>query len=239
MPTSWPPDPSDYEAFGFDPASTARDVDRIVALAARHALGRAPRVVDIACGTGRHARELARRGHRVLGVDRDRAWVRHARATAGADGVSDRVCFVHADVGRLPLAPGSVDLAYCLFNTMLEIVDNDVATGLFRGLGQAVRSGGLFVIDNFCRELWAEVANGNYATGVSEDGATQMIWEDGENAFALRRGAEVDPERWEIGPTDRRYRLWSMRELDLLATSGGHFVRVETDPDLVYRRIGA
>lgn len=40
------------------------------------------RVLDLACGSGRHLRWLAERGHQVTGVDRDAAAVRPLRALA-------------------------------------------------------------------------------------------------------------------------------------------------------------
>jgi SAM-dependent methyltransferase len=49
-----------------DAQASAKDVDRIEAL-----LGLTPPldVLDVGCGNGRHAVELARRGYRVVGID--------------------------------------------------------------------------------------------------------------------------------------------------------------------------
>lgn len=49
---------------------------------------RAKRILDIACGTGRHAIELARRGYRVTGFDLSEGQLRQAREKAAAAGVS-------------------------------------------------------------------------------------------------------------------------------------------------------
>lgn len=52
------------------------------------------------CGSGRHSVELARRGHRVTGVDLSAEAIGHARrAAAGLD-----VEFVHADMREIPPA---------------------------------------------------------------------------------------------------------------------------------------
>lgn len=228
--TSWPPDPADYEAHGFDPASTAIDCDRLEAVIARHALAR-PLCLDLACGTGRHARELVRRGHRVLGVDRAVDWLGHgAGLPAGAD-----VGWVAGDLGRLPFADACVDLAFCLFNSLMEVTDNATALGLFTEMSRVLTDGGRLVIDNFCRAMWAEVADGYYATGVAPDGSSQMIFLPGENVFALRRGDEVRPDDWEVTADDRCYRLWSQSELQLAATAGG-LVCLEDWPDFVFAR---
>lgn len=56
-------------------------------------------VLDLACGSGRHARLLAARGHSVLAVDRDLA------AIAGLDGVAGiRARQLDLECGEWPLA---------------------------------------------------------------------------------------------------------------------------------------
>ena len=68
---------------------TVREVDVLV-----EALGLVPgqRILDVGCGPGRHAHELARRGHEVVGIDISETFVALAREKA-PDGAS----FVHGD----------------------------------------------------------------------------------------------------------------------------------------------
>ncbi|MDZ7617077.1 MAG: class I SAM-dependent methyltransferase, partial [Patescibacteria group bacterium] len=49
---------------------------------------RGKRILDIGCGTGRHAIELARRGYHVLGFDLSEAQLRRAREKAAEAGVT-------------------------------------------------------------------------------------------------------------------------------------------------------
>jgi len=49
---------------------------------------RTRRILDIGCGTGRHAIELARRGYRVTGIDLSEAQLTRAREKAAAAGVA-------------------------------------------------------------------------------------------------------------------------------------------------------
>jgi 2-polyprenyl-3-methyl-5-hydroxy-6-metoxy-1,4-benzoquinol methylase len=49
---------------------------------------RGKRILDIACGTGRHAVELARRGYRVTGFDLSEGQLRRAREKAAEAGVA-------------------------------------------------------------------------------------------------------------------------------------------------------
>ena len=48
----------------------AGEADLIERMLARHRVPRPCRVLDIGCGTGRHAFALARRGYEVTGIDR-------------------------------------------------------------------------------------------------------------------------------------------------------------------------
>ena len=65
-------------------------------------------VLDVGCGTGFLALELAGRGHRVTGVDFAPEMVALARGKAAARGLA--VQFEEADAERLPYPPGHFDL---------------------------------------------------------------------------------------------------------------------------------
>jgi len=64
-------------------------------LLALYPVPRGSSFLDIGCGTGRHAIELARRGFKVTGVDFSEGMLSIARAKAAREGVE--VEFVHAD----------------------------------------------------------------------------------------------------------------------------------------------
>jgi SAM-dependent methyltransferase len=65
------------------------------------------RALDAACGTGRHSRRLAELGHEVVGVDATPEMLLRARAATPG------VYFVRGDLGHLPMASATVDLAVC------------------------------------------------------------------------------------------------------------------------------
>jgi len=69
------------------------------------------RLLDLGCGTGRHAVELARRGYRMIGVDLSRGMLRQAQAATQAAGVS--VDWIQADAKRFA-AVACFDGAICL-----------------------------------------------------------------------------------------------------------------------------
>lgn len=64
------------------------------------------RLIDVGCGTGRHALALASRGARVTAVDFSRGMLDRARAKPGAD----RITWIEHDItSRLPFDDGSFD----------------------------------------------------------------------------------------------------------------------------------
>src|SRR5260221_13912260 len=93
------------------------------------------RVLDVACGHGRHVRYLSSRGLAVVGVDRDEA------ALAALDGTGGtRILVADIEAGPRAFLPGEfggVGVAHYLHRPP------------FPGLGGAGRSGGGVVFQNF------------------------------------------------------------------------------------------
>jgi SAM-dependent methyltransferase len=68
--------------------------------------------LDAGCGVGDHAVRIARRGHRVLGVDISETILARARKTVQALGLKDRVTFACQSLEKLEL-PAPVDVVHC------------------------------------------------------------------------------------------------------------------------------
>lgn len=101
---------ADYDRFVDWTARLAFELPVLEGLLARYG---ARRVLDAACGTGRHAIALAERGYQVLGADLSAGMVAQATANALAAGVE--VPFVEAGLGELAVAaPGPFDAVLCL-----------------------------------------------------------------------------------------------------------------------------
>lgn len=77
----------------------APDVDRLESLLSCNRSS-PPHVIDLCCGAGRHALELAARGIRVTGIDISPYAIRRARARAAAGGIArpGATRFIQADV---------------------------------------------------------------------------------------------------------------------------------------------
>lgn len=98
------------------------------------------RVLDVACGAGRHARAFRLAGTRCVGVDLSAALLRVARKVTDAG-------LVRADMRLLPVRPRSMDLTVNLF-TSFGYFDNDADhTAALREMIGTLKTGGWFVID--------------------------------------------------------------------------------------------
>jgi ubiquinone/menaquinone biosynthesis C-methylase UbiE len=96
-------------------------------------------IVDVGCGTGRHALRLAARGARVTAVDFSAGMLARARAKPGAD----EVRFVEHDLARpLPFADASFDRVVC------GLVVDHIAPlePFFAELGRVCRPSGFAVV---------------------------------------------------------------------------------------------
>jgi SAM-dependent methyltransferase len=96
------------------------------------------RALDAACGTGRHARHLAERGHAVVGVDGSPEMLSRARAQVPEG------CFTQGDLHDLPLPSAGFDLAVCslAFDHVVDL-DEPVAE-----LARVLRPGGRLVVSD-------------------------------------------------------------------------------------------
>jgi len=98
-------------------------------------------VVDFACGDGSYTRWLARRlgpGGKVLAVDISPAFLELASRTTPRSSTYQGIRFVQADIHHLPLAAGSIDLAWCA-QSLYSLSDAVEALCL---MARAVRPGG-------------------------------------------------------------------------------------------------
>jgi ArsR family transcriptional regulator len=98
-------------------------------------------VADLGCGTGEAVCALAPFVRRAIGVDREAAMLRRARARAAG---LDNVELLEGSIDALPIADGTLDAALCVL--VLHHVEDPIAA--FRDCSRTLRSGGrLIVVD--------------------------------------------------------------------------------------------
>jgi len=98
------------------------------------------RVLDVACGAGRHARAFAAAGARCFGLDLSATLLRMARQVTDAP-------LIRADMRLLPIRPASMDLTVNLF-TSFGYFDHDAEhAAALDEMITTIRPDGWFVID--------------------------------------------------------------------------------------------
>jgi SAM-dependent methyltransferase len=123
-------------------------------------------VLDVACGYGRHAVDLAWHGLRVVGLDLNSFFL-HA-AVERAEEASARALFVQGDMRQLPFV-GAFDGAVCLGGSFGQFASEDEDLALLRETAAALKPGGRFLLDvanrdgilsRFIGKDWNELEDG-------------------------------------------------------------------------------
>ena len=162
------------------PEMTAGEVDFLVAALAPPAGGE---VLDVACGYGRHAIGLARRGFRVTGVDFNPHYLEAAEDEATAAGTAAR--WVRADMRALPFER-DFDAAYSYFTSFGYFSDEENERVL-AGVARALRPGGRFLLDVLNRD-WILTHPQQRVWNPLEDGSLLME----ETSLDLRRSQVIN-----------------------------------------------
>lgn len=172
--------------------------------------GSGDRILDLACGPGRHAAELERLGGQVIGFDLSRAMLRRARERT-------RAALVRGDMRALPFRPASFALALNLFTSFGYFLDDAEHRLVVRQVAEALAPGGHFVLDYLNAEQvrqslkLAEPAKSRH----SDVQVTRRIGADGR--FVIKEIELRDEGR----RFQERVRLYSADELAALLSDAG------------------
>jgi SAM-dependent methyltransferase len=119
---------------------TAQEADFV---ARSLSVGHGARILDVPCGLGRHAIEMAKRGFSVTGIDLSREAIEDARRNGAAAGVE--VDWRVADMRDLPWH-GELDGAFCLGNSF-GYLDPSATRDFLRSLSRSLKAGARFALD--------------------------------------------------------------------------------------------
>lgn len=150
------------------------------------ALESGARVLDVGCGWGRHARELARRGCAVVGLDRSRALL----ARVAAEPAIGRVC---GDVRALPFDP-CFDAVISLFSSLGYFLSDGEDERALREAARVLAPDGRFLLETMHRD---QVAREFVERDWWEGEAGLQVWVERE--FDALAGVSREVLRWRRG----------------------------------------
>lgn len=167
------------------------------------------RVLDVACGPGRHARALEAAGARCIGLDLSMPLLRRARTLTHAP-------LVRADMRRMPVRPRSMDLTVNLFTSFGYFEDDSEHHTALAEMASTVRRNGWFAIDffNASRVRAGLVASETAMLGGQEVSVTRRVAPD--ERFVHKTIRLGDGRAWE-----ERVRLFGQNELEQMLEAVG------------------
>jgi SAM-dependent methyltransferase len=175
------------------------------------------RILDVACGQGRHAVRLARSGFQVTGLDTSATFLGSARAAAAESPTS--VEFVQLDMRNLDFEQ-EFDAAISLC-TSWGYFDDKTNQQVLDRIANSLRPNGLLVMDLVHRDWlmyvyerkdWVELDNGTFAVA--------------EPQFDPVAGVNIVTHRWrtpagELSERQHRLRIYTATELDRMLRQSG------------------
>ena len=188
------------------------ELDAILALAATTP----QRVLDMACGPGRHAIAAAERGLEVVGVDRSAFLLQHARDRAADAGVE--VEWVQGDM-RDHVQEPPVDLVLNVFTSFGYFEDDAENARVLENAVASLRPGGTLVLDVAGKEVLARIFLPSSADVLADGLVVQRRrvvddWSRIENEWTFLQGEAVRSFRF-------RHWVYSGRELAQMLTRAG------------------
>ncbi len=143
-------------------SETKLEADFIEAACGKYCAGRAARLLEPACGTGRLVAELAARGHQLVGFDLSESSLAYLKRRLARRRLK-------ADVFRADMADFSldepVDAAYSTFDSFRHLLTESAALSHLKSVARSLRPGGIYILgfhllppdaDEQCTERWSE-----------------------------------------------------------------------------------
>ncbi|MHA2159677.1 MAG: class I SAM-dependent methyltransferase [Candidatus Thorarchaeota archaeon] len=132
-------------------AHTVNEVDSIKSLSK---IQQDESILDLCCGIGRHSLEFARRGHRVVGVDRTKLYLEKAKRSATEEKLD--IEFVEDDM-RTFYRKNSFDVVLSMFTSFSYFEDHEEQMLVLRNIYSSLRAGGRFILESAGKEILARI----------------------------------------------------------------------------------
>jgi SAM-dependent methyltransferase len=148
-------------------------------------------ILDLCCGIGRHSLELARRGHKVVGVDRTKRYLEKAKAKANEENLP--IEFVLDDM-RTFHKNTTFDVVLSMFTSFSYFEDHEEQMLVLRNIYTSLRPGGRFLYESMGKEVLARIF-------------LRQSWSEWPHGFMLEEREAI--ENW-----SKMHNLWMFIERD-------------------------
>ena len=122
------------------------ECDLVEAAVTRSATTPVRRILDIGCGTGSHAIELARRGYEVTGVDLSQSMLDQAAEKSSPLSIAERPTWLCGDIRDVDTGE-TFDLAVMMFAVIGYLTATEDVLQALRNVRRQLEPGALFVCD--------------------------------------------------------------------------------------------
>jgi len=175
------------------------------------------KILDLACGFGRHSLELARRGFTVVGVDITKEYVEDATLQALQENLP--ASFLHKDIREVDFQE-EFDVVLNMADGAIGYLENEEENlKIFDVVAKALRPGGKHIMDimsadyaddHFPCDLWSAGENGITLSKFEWDRDSQIMLY-GQNDFAY--GEMLTVPQFERGDPIRLYHRKEVEEI--------------------------
>jgi SAM-dependent methyltransferase len=175
-------------------------------------LDRFPKILDVCCGTGRHAGRLAEMGYRVTGLDRSEVALAQARRLHGK-----KARFVEGDMRSLDVLPEEFDGVLSMWQSF-GYFDPDANKAVLAGMRKRPRPGGRLVLDVYDRLFFERKVGERRIERDGEVIRETTTLEDGRLTVHLKYEAQGFREgfEWELYSADDLAGVAAECSLDLV-----------------------
>ncbi|NOH10468.1 MAG: class I SAM-dependent methyltransferase [Chloroflexi bacterium] len=136
---------AEYYNIFYQDKAYAQEAAFVHACLQRFGDGATTRVLELACGTGRHAFELEKLDYELIATDYSPDML--ASATQSAEASGSRVEFRQADMRDFAIPEAPFDAVVCLFDSIGYVQTNEAIADVLANVHKHLRPGGLFVFE--------------------------------------------------------------------------------------------
>lgn len=184
------------------------------------------KILDVACGKGRHSKVLADMGFDVTGIDLSEASIEEANKES-----HDRLQFFQHDM-RLPFRINYYDFAFNFFTSFGYFNTQREHNNALRSITQSLRKEGIIVIDFLNKEYISDRLEPNATVKCDEITFIISKWQDDKHFFKRIEVKENEEEAKKLLYTERVAKFGLTEFKDMLSLQNTEIIAVFGDYNL-------